>query len=127
MKTIDFDTLIGSKAKLYNYVNDIYAFQLGSVLFEVVEDPNDGYRSSMEEVRILSDGNKKVSKDFLGDVIIEACPDADFDGYILRDVANGHTWLKFGTDNSDSYYPSFTFEWNGPEQIIDDIKSKINN
>jgi hypothetical protein len=29
-------------------------FMLGHMVFEVIEDPNDGYRSSMKDVRFIS-------------------------------------------------------------------------
>ena len=50
---IDFTTLVGEKASLY-YTSILYSFQLGTVLFEVVEDENDGYRSMMQCVKVVS-------------------------------------------------------------------------
>jgi len=81
--------------------------QLGSVIFEVIEDEDDGFRSSMEEVRIIT---REAKKDiFLAEIVI--CSESD-GTHSLRDINDDHIWLNFGTDNSDNYYPSFIFSWN---------------
>lgn len=93
-------------------------FKLDGCVFEAVEDPDDGYRSCMEEVRM---------KDSSAGLIFFQTPLAlvrvteevnglghrynDFAGYALVDVMDGHVWLIFGTDEADDHYPSFTFDY----------------
>lgn len=52
METINFDYLVGQTASLYQ-CNDVNCFQLGSVIFEAIEDENDSYRSMMDGVRVV--------------------------------------------------------------------------
>lgn len=119
MKTIDFQKLVGQKAKLYLSL-DINTFQLGKVKFEVKEDENDGYRSAMDQV-VIVDENINLKKSILiADVEIFT---SEF-GFCLADE-KGYVWLDFGTDYSDSYYPHFIFNWN-PQANTDDILKLIN-
>jgi hypothetical protein len=111
MKSVNFDLLVGEEAKLYS-CNDINCFQLGTVIFEVIEDEEDGYRSSMEEVAIVSNNNS--SNNFLDDVIINS-PNI---GYTLNSKTIDHQWLEFGTGNADDYYPFFIFNWNPMEDKL---------
>ena len=114
-QTIDFDKLVGSKATLYKR-NEQNCFQLGSVLFEIMEDESDGYRSAMQEARVLArdaNGGERV-----GEVVIKNQKDAqDFTGWELVDTNDGHIWLKFGTNNLDDYYPCFVFQWE-PKPVV---------
>lgn len=106
--SINFDQLSGLKASLY-YNNHLNQFQLGSVVFEVLEDECDGYRSCLGEVKVLNANAERRPGDFLGGVIVEKVYENDFDGYHIVDDTDGHIWLTFGTDNVDDYYPSFRF------------------
>jgi len=108
MEDINFDELVGSQAKLYYGNGDLSQFQLGKVLFEVVEDREDGYRSSMNNVQIISRDNGDKGTKFLADVTIYSSSSRDT--YILKDSTD-HQWLEFGTDHSDNWYPYFVFEW----------------
>ena len=106
--SVNFDQLAGLEAALY-YNNKMNQFQLGSVVFEVIEDESDGYRSSMEEVKIIQTEAERRPGDFLANVIIEKVFENDFDGYHLIGKEDSHIWLTFGTDNCDDYYSSFRF------------------
>ena len=53
--TVNFSLLEGARAWLFGC--DGTSFKLDHTVFEVVEDPDDGYRSYLEEVRIVSGGN----------------------------------------------------------------------
>ena len=111
-QTINFDKLVNLTASLYyNKTHDLYRFQLGSVIFEVVEDENDGYRSSMEEVRVIDKEAPRSQGDFLAIVRIEATNLNSRTTWSLIDEVDNHTWLEFGTDNEDDYYPSFMFNY----------------
>lgn len=117
-ETVNFDNLIGETATLY-YCNEINRFQLGCMLFEVIEDEQDGYRSSMEEVQIISN-NADTHSNPLSEVRIERSRSIS-NGYALVDVEDGFIWLTFGTDDYDDYYPCFIFRVNAkaaPDQKI---------
>lgn len=109
MDSVDFNRLTGIKAALH-YCSDDYCFQLGDVIFEVVENEDDGYRSSMDEVRIVEREalSKYPHNHFLEEVTILA-GDEDSMWKILG--ADGHRWLQFGTRDASDYYPTFVFDW----------------
>ncbi len=125
-QTINFDKLVGLTASLYyNKVHDLYRFQLGSVIFEVVEDENDGYRSSMQEVRVIDKNADRNEGDFLAIVRIEATNLHDRQSWTLIDQVDNHLWLEFGTRDMDDYYPSFIFDYSAkpvPPSIAELIK-----
>lgn len=91
------------------------------VTFLVKEDPQDGYRSSMEGVFHPPDPDDTI---FFATPIAQVQaikgrapepPDAYHSGYKndlyhLRD-RDGHVWLEWGTDNTDDWYPSFVFDY----------------
>jgi len=129
---VNFDKLIGQKGSLY-YNNTLNSFQLGSVLFEVVEDENDGYRSMMQEVKVVTTRAPKT--ELLAEVMITSCT-SDISGFVLVDTLDNHVWLEFGTNHQDDYYPYFVFSWtpklppspiapSNEENIIAEIKGLI--
>jgi len=107
MKSVNFDNLVGEAASLY-YCNNLNQFQLGSVIFEVIEDEEDGYRSSMSEVNIVNRLAQENTRDFLADVIIAKVDEI----YQIIDITDGHIWYEFGTNTNDDYYPWFIFKYN---------------
>lgn len=119
MNTVNFDKLVGSKADLY-YCNEVNRFQLGSVLFEAVEDEGDGYRSNMEEV-IVVDTNKP-KQGLLAEVTIKSSN--TIEGYSLIDD-EGYTWLTFGTECYDEYYPCFIFNTFPKPSLEDELLTLI--
>ncbi|MFA6087447.1 hypothetical protein [Mucilaginibacter sp.] len=120
MRTVDFDNLVDSEATLYLCM-DNNSFQLGSVVFEVIEDESDGYRSAMSEVTIVNTSAKTDNP--LDTVKIHKADDC----YLLTSTITGHVWLQFGTDYSDSYYPCFVFAWEAYDdsKFYETLKSKI--
>ena len=102
--------------EFYNFYGvDGNYFKIGNCIFECVEDENDGYRSSLEEIRVIEDA------DIIQHLIFQSIPickvrivDHDgecFDGYKLISES-GHCWLEFGTDYYDGYYPLFIVRYN---------------
>lgn len=96
---------------------DVYAFygvynntfKLGDVVFEAIEDPDDGYRSYLETISITTNGI--FQKQPLAYVQIVRNLDDHDDGYSLYSPETGHTWLWVGTEDIDDYYPSFIFNY----------------
>jgi len=124
IKFIDFSKLVGLQASLF-YSNQLNLFQLGDVLFEVVEDENDGYRSSMKEVKILSQTKERKPSEYLAGIIIEVWDTDPYEGFQITDMSDGHIWLQFGTSYSDSYYPYFCFTFFPKYCTEDQLKDKI--
>lgn len=119
MNTIDFSELVGEKASLY-YCNYPNRFQLGKIIFEVMEDESDGYRSYLDKVVIVD--NDAPLGTLIDKVTIRSSTEID-EGYDL--VSDDEfVWLTFGTDNTDDYYPYFVFRTN-VRPTISDIKSLI--
>jgi hypothetical protein len=92
---------------------DSISFVLDGVVFTAVEDPSDGYRSSMRELLIGGDPVKftfppvRVVGRMRGDGEYHETNDV----LELVDVLNGKTILCVGTENTDDYYPYFVAEW----------------
>lgn len=103
---------IGRTFQFYGVVDN--HFKLDGVVYEAVEDPSDGYRSSLDRVRIVEDASALPFRDApLCAVSARSLPDGDLEdneGVQLVD-ADGHVWLTFGTKNTHDYYPWFCFEY----------------
>jgi len=106
---MSFDEVIGKEFSFYGVDNE--AFKLGKLVFEAVEDENDGYRSCLGSVEVKDPSGLIFFKRSLARVKVVATEVGDFDGYHLVDVADGHVWLRFGTDHCDDYYPCFIFDY----------------
>jgi hypothetical protein len=126
-----FLTLCKSQESFDYYGADTsdHTFKIDDVVFKVIEDPSDGYRSMLGAI----DYTERHSSIFFDTPIARVrmklydsgCdpdhpdhPDRDDDdeslygvcqGYSLVDVTDSHVWLQFGTDNYDDYYPIFIF------------------
>lgn len=130
-QTVELDSLVGEhvltgvdlstdRVKTYGeHFEDanVIRFRLDGKVYTAVEDPNDGYRSSMDRlfvedcpiknefapVRVLAKkkGNEKW---------------AVIDTIELVDLVTGKVVLEVGTDNSDDYYPCFVAAF-WPEHI----------
>ena len=107
MKT--FEDMVGKQFKFYGV--NCNCFKLDKLVFEAVEDEDDGYRSLLDEVKIVDKGSMVFTRRMLGKVQVVDADEGDFEGWHLVDVDNGHRWLRFGTDHCDDYYPWFCFEY----------------
>lgn len=103
-KVINFDDLIGQTFKFYGAAE--HQFKLNTTVWEAIEDESDGYRSYLGSVE-RKDSTAIFFRTSLANVILKY----DGDHYRLEDAADKHVWLKFGTDNSDDYYPMFVFSY----------------
>jgi hypothetical protein len=107
------DSLKGESLKFYGVENNVFCVATGSGkrrAFEAVEDPDDGYRSMLRDVReVPVDGRIFFGRPIAMVLIKEV--ESGFSGWELVDAKDGHVWLRFGTDNADDYYPLFTFEY----------------
>jgi hypothetical protein len=78
-------------------------FKLGQVVFEALEDENDGYRSYLESIYLIS-SDKIFQRRPIANVRIEI---TEYFTYLID--KDDSTILSIGTDNMDDYYPCFVF------------------
>ena len=103
----------------------VMRFRLDGIVYAVVEDPDDGYRSSMQE--IIVDESATMVNVFPPIKIVgryrtetgDKCNRADI--LELIDVKTGKTVLEAGTDASDDYYPSYVASFH-PEAMAVNAK-----
>jgi hypothetical protein len=107
-------------------------FRLDGNCYTATEDPNDGYRSTMNEIF-----TKKVDMTnvFPPTWVVcrpyEADPDDTYNDHSNEngisliefvDAWNGKVILVVGTDYSDGYYPSFVSNWIPEEMAVNEGK-----
>lgn len=105
-----FDGLIGEQLPFFGAGHN--EFSLGGYIFEAVEDGSDGYRSMLDEVRIVPRHmrNGIYFGHPIATVTIIPIDEFAFTGYQLVDE-DGHVCLRMGTGDHDDYYPFFVFEY----------------
>ena len=110
-----FATLQGMVLEYYGADDASHEFNVDGIVFKVLEDPSDGYRSCLGVIEYGEESRSIFFRRPLGKVKIETYEGRNSDyssndvGYQLVDVEDGHVWLEFGTDNTDDYYPYFVF------------------
>ncbi len=97
-------------------------FKVDGMVFKVLEDPDDGYRSHLGTIEYSNESEGIFFHRPIAKVRIESFqnePSSDPDdylgtgyceGYRLVDTTDGHEWLIFGTANTNDYYPYFVFK-----------------
>jgi hypothetical protein len=86
-------------------------FKLNDVVFEAIEDPDDGYRSFLDCVKVIKEQTQIFSPLPLCEVTIEENVFLQ-DGFNLVEVNSNRPILTVGTDYEDTYYPCFVFDNN---------------
>lgn len=89
-------------------------FRLDGVVYVAVEDPDDGYRSSMRELAVATDATlTNVFPAIEVDAVYRDKYDefSQADLLVLVDVVTGQPVLEVGTNNSDDYYPWFVADF----------------
>jgi len=109
-----FNSLVGSEVNYYGADSAEHAFKIDDIVFKVLEDPNDGYRSCLGVIEYGEQNSSIFFHTPVARVRIEIFQESsaygnEKDGYRLVDVKDGHVWLEFGTDHTDDYYPMFVF------------------
>lgn len=89
----------------------VMRFRLDGVVYVVTEDPEDGYRSSMKEIKISNDVIMNIFTpiEVIGQYIIKSEDDPCREDDILKlvDIKTLETVIEVGTKNIDDYYPYF--------------------
>ena len=114
-----FLALVGATVDYYGADAGVHEFKIDGVVFKVIEDPDDGYRSHLGTIEYSDESEGIFFRAPIAQVKIETYDGPDNDpaawgsqvnhGYQLIDTADGHVWLEFGTHNYDDYYPCFIF------------------
>lgn len=96
---------------------ETFTFVLDGVTYQAIQDPSDGYRSSMRDIRIIEAevGNRFEGVRVFGHMSEEGHGSAH-NVLNLRDVSTGKIVLSVGTANTDDYYPYFVAEFT-PENM----------
>jgi hypothetical protein len=87
-------------------------FTLDGVTYRVIEDENDGYRSSAREIEVFTT-SEPLRNRFTGCRVVCRYIDGQFENspsndlLELIDVVTGQTVLLVGTKDVDDYYPSY--------------------
>lgn len=121
------DTFIEKVNRYGDYDEDANAirFRLDGVVYTAVENPADGYRSSME--RLFASPDAKMVNTFPGcRVLVRMKPDGSYsvnDTLEMIDLKTRKVVLEVGTDNSDDYYPCFVSAF-WPENMAANTGSK---
>jgi hypothetical protein len=119
-----FLNLVGAEVEYYGADEAALTFKIDGIVFKVLEDPDDGYRSYLKTVDYTDDHNSIFFRSPLALVRIETYDLRDegeymsqaHQGYMLVDSIDQHVWLKFGTHNYDDYYPMFVFR-HSPKEV----------
>ena len=102
-----------------------HEFNIDKIVFKVLEDPDDGYRSHLGAIEYGAQSNSIFFRQPIAKVTIKTYYGENIEysqgneGYRLVDVDDGHIWLEFGTDNTDDYYPMFVFNHYPKEQKLE--------
>jgi hypothetical protein len=130
-KLEDINVLNNQVGKFYGIVkttdvNDVNNyFKIGSIVFNAVENEDDGYRSSLEGIFVVAVDEQKnlqlLFKEEPINVKIKVTEDFMYlynDNESIISITPTLPILKIGTDHSDDYYPLFVFDYN--ENVIDE-------
>lgn len=133
---VNLDALIGEhvldavdtfmeKVKRYDeYFEDANGirFRLDGVIYTAMEDPSDGYRSSMDHLFVSTDA--KLVNVFPPIRVLARKKENDqwqvHDTLEVIDLVTGKVVMEVGTDNTDDYYPSFVSAFH-PENMATNV------
>lgn len=90
----------------------------------VIEDPDDGYRSSMREVTVDRNGFACTNLFDAISVLGMRRADDQFgtnDVIDFIDISNGKIILSVGTGNTDDYYPYFVSSWIPENMFVNEL------
>ena len=120
-----FLSLVGVCLDYYGCDQADNTFKVDEIVFKVLEDPEDGYRSCLGTMDYTKPHRDRPTSIFYKHPIatVRVVPfneepikgdkyaghRGDRKGYRLLDMEDDHCWLEFGTDYYDDYYPYFVF------------------
>ena len=87
-------------------------FKLDDEIWEAIEDEADGYRSYLEDIKVVDNPEGLVfSGEPFDEVYKQEVYDGHREGFEYRSTKDDHLWLFVGTDYTDDYYPLFVFHY----------------
>ena len=96
-------------------------FRLDGKVYTGIEDPSDGYRSSMQKLFVSTDHEMKnvfPPVKVLASIRTKYEHGGSSNVLELRDAKNGRVILAVGTENDDDYYPWFLASWMPGEMAV---------
>lgn len=104
-------------ARRYGKVNSV-KFELDGIIYMATENPDDGYRSYMNELEIINEPLKFKIPQMQVVCVHDTKDEYGYKSDILSfiDVENGKVFLRIGTKNTNDYYPYCLFEYK-PENM----------
>lgn len=102
------------KDKYYSDANSI-RFRLNGTVYIAIEDPDDGYRSSLGELIIGDKITNTFKPNRVKGVYRELANSCDIIEFV--DCITNKVVLEIGTDNTDTYYPFFVANFS-PENMF---------
>lgn len=114
MEVDEFEKLVGQEFAFYGV--DGTAFKLGDKVWKATEDDSDGYRSYLSSLLVTDPRGLIFFGSPIATVRVEDTTQPDTGGFQLVDIADGHVWLRVGTDYHDDYYPCFMFTYTPRKQ-----------
>ena len=128
----EYMKLIGCEFDFHGALDNLV--RLNDIVYEFLEDPDDGYRSHLGAVRItpasdhtgffpnpvarvvlISTDHKESWPDEWTPPPMDEYHDAPFQGFYFIDADDYHVWCQIGTEYGDSYYPCFVTHYS-PKQ-----------
>ena len=96
---------------------EVVRFILDGKTYRAIEDPDDGYRSYLNEIE---ETDEKITNEFEPQKVIgkmkENSEYQNNDTILFFDAITEKVVLEVGTDNTDDYYPYCVIYWN-PENL----------
>ena len=127
METVELKSLIGKHkltgvdysteaVKIYEWDesltdSQVIKFCLDGKTYLAMEDPSDGYRSSMKHCIIIDEKPKNKFKAVEVFGIMKPRGYNENEVIQFYDIETAEVVLEVGTENSDDYYPSFVGRW----------------
>ena len=101
-------------------------FTLDGKTYQAIEDPDDGYRSSMRELVLTNEepSDKFEPIDVICNYVSEGSYGYKDDMIECVDAKTGVVLLSFGTSSIDDYYPSFEANFYN-DRIENSLKPKV--
>jgi hypothetical protein len=109
-------------AEYFDTANCI-VFRFDGVAYRAIENPSDGYRSSMEKIDVLPNAIMKnvfPSIEVFCRYLDEGTYGESSDLLIVHDLINSKVVLEVGTKNSSDYYPSFVANFRPENMAINE-------
>lgn len=115
-----FLALVGMPLDYYGCDASNHTFKVDNIIFKILEDPDDGYRSCLGAIDYTEEDKKSstfyrspISKVNITSYHVLGGPDEEVieNGYKIIESGTEHCWLVFGTLYHDNYYPSFHFRY----------------